>query len=246
MARLKASSTTQRILIIGSGPNATEVRSWHLSKFDKIVVINNAWRVTEHWTDMIYPYDFPSDRLPEKLATGQRLIDETHFVPAQNHYGGFVYAGGTMAYTAAYWALREYAPDEICFIGCDMYYPDTGPTHFYGTGQPDPLRADISLTSLEGSSARFLCLAARQGCAALNLSDGPSRLIFPRLQIEQLHDAVRLSEYDEALVEACLKTERDLGYFVADGRYWRVADQFDPEQLKQLNEKWLKAAGPQM
>ena len=54
----------------------------------------------------------------KKLATGQRLIDETHFVPAQNHYGGFVYAGGTMAYTAAYWALREYAPDEICFIGC--------------------------------------------------------------------------------------------------------------------------------
>ena len=178
MARLTASSITQRILIIGSGPNATEVRSWHLSKFDKIVVINNAWRVTEHWTDVVYPYDFPSDRLPEKLATGQRLIDETHFVPAQNHYGGFVYAGGTMAYTAAYWALREYAPDEICFIGCDMHYPETGPTHFYGTGTPDPLREDISLTSLEGSSARFLCLAARQNCVVFNLSNSPSRLIF--------------------------------------------------------------------
>ena len=107
MARLTASSITQRILIIGSGPNATDVRSWHLSKFDKIVVINNAWRVTEHWTDMVYPHDFTSDRLPEKLAAGQRLIDETHFVPAQNHYGGFVYAGGTMAYTAAYWGLER-------------------------------------------------------------------------------------------------------------------------------------------
>jgi len=75
MARPIASPIMRRVLIIGSGPNATEVQSWHLSKFHKIIVINNAWRVTEHWTDLIYPYDFPSDRLPEKLATGQRLID---------------------------------------------------------------------------------------------------------------------------------------------------------------------------
>ena len=237
---------TARVLIIGSGPNAVQVRNWSLSSFDHIVVINNAWQVTSDWDELIYPHDFPASRLPAELKSGQRLIDETAFVPAQNHYGGFVYAGATMAFTAAYWALHEHSPAQMYFIGCDMYYPDTGPTHFYGTGQPDPLRADISLTSLEGSSARFLCLAARQGCAALNLSDGPSRLIFPHLQIEHLHEDVRLTEYDEALVEACLKTERDLGYFVADGRYWRVADQFDPEQLKQLNEKWLRAAGPQI
>ena len=242
MARLTVSSITQRILIIGSGPNATEVRSWHLSKFDKIVVINNAWRVTEHWTDMVYPYDFPSDRLPEKLATGQRLIDETHFVPAQNHYGGFVYAGGTMAYTAAYWALREYAPDEICFIGCDMHYPETGPTHFYGTGTPDPLREDISLTSLEGSSARFLCLAARQNCVVFNLSNSPSRLIFPRKSPHKSQPSTPLPVIDTKMVEDCLQTEHRLGYFVADGRYWLAADQFNKSELEQLNKKWLLAA----
>ena len=246
MARPIASKITQRILIIGSGPNATEVNNWDLSAYDRIVVINNAWRVTKCWNDLIYPYDFPKDRLPIKLVTGQRLIDETHFVPAQNYYGGFVYAGGTMAFTAAYWALKEYDPSEMYFIGCDMHYPETGPTHFYGTGTPDPLRQDVSLTSLEGSSARFLCLAARQNCNVFNLSDGPSRLVFQRQNLPTSHPSPTLFKIDEKLVADCLKKEQQLGYFVADGRYWLVADQFSKSALEQLNKKWLIAAGQEI
>ena len=164
-------------------------------------------------------------------------------MPAQNHYGGFVYAGGTMAYTAAYWALREYAPDEICFIGCDMHYPETGPTHFYGTGTPDPLREDISLTSLEGSSARFLCLAARQSCVVFNLSNGPSRLVFPRKNPHASNPSTPLPVINTKMVSDCLQTEQHLGYFVADGRYWLAAEQFNKSALEQLNKRWLMAAG---
>lgn len=240
------SEDNRRILIIGSGPNAVQVRSWDLSVFDRVVVINNAWQVTDKWDDLIYPYDFPASRLPPAITPAQRLIDESAFVPAQNHFGGFVYAGGTMAFTAAYWVLHDYRPAEICFIGCDMHYPDTGPTHFYGTGQPDPLRADISLTSLEGSSARFLCFAAQAGCAVVNLSDGPSRLIFPRRTVKEMSRPARLQTIDVQLVESCLKTEQELGYFVEDGRYWLAADQFDEGELRQLNQRWLRAAGQAM
>ncbi len=243
MARHNTFFPFRRVLIIGSGPNATDVQGYKLSAFNKIVAINNAWRVTEHWTDLIYPYDFPADRLPTKLTTSQRLIDETHFVPSQNHYGGFVYAGGTMAYTAAYWALREYAPGEICFIGCDMHYPETGHTHFYGTGSPDPLREDISLTSLEGSSARFMCLAARQGCNVFNLSDGPSRLIFPRQSLDRSGPSAPYPGINSKLITDCLEIEQQLGYFVEDGRYWLAADQFNKSELEQLNKRWLMAAG---
>ena len=243
MAIRNTFSKVRRILIIGSGPNATDVQGYKLSAFNKIVVINNAWRVTKYWTDLIYPHDFPTDRLPETLMPGQRLIDETRFVPTQNHYGGFVYAGGTMAYTAAYWALKEYAPSEICFIGCDMHYPRTGPTHFYGTGTPDPLREDISLSSLEGSSARFLCLAARQNCNVFNLSNGPSRLIFPRQTPDRLGPPISSIAIDLKQVDECLQTEQELGYFVADGRYWLAADQFSKTELEQLNKRWLMAAG---
>ena len=34
-----------------------------------------------------------------------KKVDEKQFVDIQNQYGGFVYAGGTMAFTALYWAL---------------------------------------------------------------------------------------------------------------------------------------------
>ena len=241
MSSDSASSPDVRVLIIGSGPNAVEAREWTLCVFDHIVVINNAWQVIDQWHDLIYPHDFPDSRLPPALKPGQRLIDETAFVPAQNHYGGFVYAGGTMAFTAAYWVLHEYTPAQIYFIGCDMHYPKTGPTHFYGTGQPDPLRADISLTSLEGSSARFQCLAMRQNCAVFNLSADPSRLVFARRRAEQVHLPVCPADIDQKTVAACLHTEHELGYFVEDGRYWDVADQFDSARLKQLNDRWLQA-----
>ena len=124
-----------------------------------------------------------------------------------------------------------------------MHYPETGPTHFYGTGTPDPLREDISLTSLEGSSARFLCLAARQNCVVFNLSNGPSRLIFPRKNPHTSQPSTSLPVIDEKLVADCLKTEQQLGYFVEDGRYWLVAGQFNKLALEQLNKRWLIAAG---
>jgi hypothetical protein len=243
MARTYTPSAAKRILIVGSGPNAIDARDWDLSNFDRIVAINNAWRVTEHWTDLIYPYDFPASRLPQTITTDQRLIDETIFVPAQNHYGGFVYAGGTMAFTTAYWVLKEYAPMEIFFIGCDMHYPKTGPTHFYGIGAPDPLREDISLTSLEGSSARFLCLASRQNCGVYNLSEAPSRLIFPRQTLNTINTAAQQPNINPKLVDYCLQTEQQLGYFVPDGRYWLEADRFSKTALNQLNKQWLEAAG---
>ena len=83
------------ILIIGSGPNAIEARSWDRSPFDRIVVINNAWRVRDDWDDMIFPYDFADQNKPARIEPHQRFITEADFVPAQNSMGGFVYAGAT-------------------------------------------------------------------------------------------------------------------------------------------------------
>ena len=46
-----------KILILGSGPNVIDILEQDLSVYDKIVVINNAWKVIEGWTDHIF---FPS------------------------------------------------------------------------------------------------------------------------------------------------------------------------------------------
>lgn len=229
------------LLMLGSGPQAVQARDWPKAGFDRILAINNAHLVRPDWDMLIYPWDFPPERVPQ-ARDGQRLVTEDDFVPAQNAFGGFVYAGATMAYTAAYWALADLRPRVIATFGCDMHYPAKGPTHFYGAGTADPLRPDITLRNLEAKSARLMVLAARAGCAMVNLSDGPSRLVFPRTDLGTLSD-LRPQSFDETAVQAALARETALGYMVPSGRYWEVADRFDPAELDALDALWLAAAG---
>ena len=230
------------ILMLGSGPGVTEVADWPRAPFDRIVAINNAWRVRPDWDDLVHPWDFPEDRMPPAPAPGQRIVTEADFVPAQNRWGGFVYAGATMAYTAGYWALDALAPRVLGFFGCDMHYPRSGQTHFYGAGTADPLRPDITLQSLEAKAARLMILAAAAGHAVVNLSAGPSRLVFPRARIGDLASA-RPVAFDRAAADEARAAEAALGYHVPSGRYWEELDRFDPAELARIDALWLAAAG---
>jgi len=230
------------ILMLGSGPGVTEVADWPRAPFDRIVAINNAWRVRPDWDDLIHPWDFPEDRMPPAPAPGQRIVTEADFVPAQNRWGGFVYAGATMAYTAGYWALDALAPRVLAYFGCDMHYPTTGQTHFYGAGTADPLRPDITLQSLEAKAARLMILAAEAGHAVVNLSDGPSRLVFPRARAADL-DSIRPAAFDRGAADEARAAEAALGYHVPSGRYWEELDRFDPAELSRIDALWLAAAG---
>jgi len=228
-----------RVLIIGSGPNAVEAQDWDRGLFDAIVVINNAWRVRGDWTHLIHPEDFPEDRRPDLLTTGQTVVTAADYVPVQNELGGFLYAGGTMAYTAGYWVLGALEPKIMAFIGCDMVYPKSGNTHFYGTGEADPLRDDITLQDLEAKSARLSFLAAARGCACVNLSKAQaSRLMFPRGVPEALEQTVLP---DPAYAESALKAEAALGYMAEDGRYWLAEDEYDAKALARIDGLWSQA-----
>jgi hypothetical protein len=232
-----------RVLILGSGPAVTAARAWDRRDVDVIVAINNAHRVRPDWDVLIHPWDFPADRMPATVAPGQRIVTEADFVPAQNAFGGFVYGGGTMAFTAGYWALHALRPSVIAWFGCDMVYPASGRTHFYGTGAPDPLRADITLRSLEAKAARLMVLAARAGTAAVNLSDGPSRLVFPRARPHDLR-AQRPAPHDSCTALRALGLERFAGYAVPSGRYWEEAHRFDPAVIDRIDALWRAAAAP--
>ena len=229
------------VIIMGSGPSVLASKNWQKGDAH-LVAINNAWQVRSDWDFLIHPDDFPTDRRPPQVSSAQRIITSDTYVPLQNTLGGFVYAGGTMAFTAGYWALRALQPKAIGFIGCDMVYPASGATHFYGTGTADPLRADISLRSLEAKSARFMLLAAQAGCAVVNLSDAAeSRLIFPRAHHSAL-DRVAPLFFDPSLTEAALQREAELGYVVPSGKYWKETDRFDPAEIDRIDAMWLQAA----
>ena len=231
------------VLILGSGPNVLQARDWDLSAVDKIVVINNAWAVRPDWDILIHPEDFPRSRRPSAVAPEQTIITAKDYVPLQNELGGFVYAGGTMAFTAGYWALQALAPTVIAHLGCDMVYADAAKTHFYGKGTADPLRDDISLRSLEAKSARLQAMAATRGCAMVNLSTDPSRLTYPRATLDGLKN-IRPKSLNRAAIEAARAAERAAGYFVPSGRYWEDETIFDPNVIDRIDRLWLNALPP--
>ena len=228
------------VTILGSGPNVIRAQPWPKAAMGHVLAINNAWRVRPDWDALIHPEDFPPDRRPDRVATAQRVVTAQDYIPANNAYGGVVYAGGTMAFTAAYWALWRHRPRVLAVLGCDMVYPVAVNTHFYGTGTADPLRPDMTLQNLEAKSARILLLAARQGCAVVNLSEDASRLVFPRAGLAALRSLQPLA-VDEAAVRRALDAEQTLGARVPSGRYWREGAHIDPADLARIDGMWLDA-----
>lgn len=229
------------VLIVGSAPNAPEVASWDVSNFSAVVVINNAWKAVPHWTHFIHPEDFPPERHPSVIPQGCMQIGADVYVEAQNKYGGFVYAGGTMAFTSAYWALDAFRPDVLAFFACDMVYPKTGATHFYGSGTADPLRKDPTLVSLRAKARRLQVFAAQQDCAIVNLSSGDSVLPFPRCDKSgALHD-LKPEIYDIDVASEAASLERQFDYFVPSGRYWEQIDRFEADVIAKIDATWLRA-----
>lgn len=228
-----------RVLLLGSGPNVMAAQDWPRGDFTHVVAINNAWQVRPDWDVLVHAGDFPEDRWPRHVTDRQQVITDTTYVSAQNALGGFVYAGGTMAFTAAYWALHALRPSVIAVLGCDMVYRPVGETHFYGSGTADPLRTDVTLRSLEAKSARLMVVAAAQGCAMVNLSQADeSRLVFPRTTPSDVANVVP-AQFDPS---GPLKREAELDYQVPSGRYWKEQDRFSIAEIDALDQMWLDVA----
>tara|TARA_B100000700_G_scaffold290313_1_gene348295 strand:+ start:143 stop:847 length:705 start_codon:yes stop_codon:yes gene_type:complete len=227
------------ILIIGSAPDALDAQIFKRELFESIVAINNAWKIRNDWDYCIFPDDFPENRWPIEKSD-QRLIRSEQYVRLQNKYGGFVYSGGTMAFTAGYWALGYFKPKAIAYIGCDMIY-DGKDTHFYGRGTPDPLRKDPTLKNLKAKSARLEAIAASQKCSVFNLSKRESsNLVFRRSSLENIINNVTPRRVNKNLLKRAFQQEKKLGYFVEDGKYWEHLIKFDQEKIDFLDALWSR------
>ena len=225
------------VLIIGSAPDALEAKSFNRELFQQVVAINNAWKVRSDWDYCIFPDDFPENRRPNE-NNEQRLIGSEQYVSLQNKYGGFVYSGGTMAFTAGYWVLGHFNPRAIAYIGCDMVY-DGEETHFYGRGTPDPLRKDPTLKNLRAKSARLEAVAASQNCSIFNLSKRPkSNLIFRRNSLENIPEDPTPRRVNTELLKLVLEKEKSLGYFIKNGKYWKHLADFDQKKIDILDGLW--------
>ena len=228
-----------KVLIIGSAPDATKARELDLTFFDTVIVINNAWKIISNWNELIFPYDFPDYKKPKSMGKHQRFVTEKEFVPAQESLGGFVYAGATMTFTTGYWALVEHKPSLMCFLGCNMVYPSNTQTHFYGSGRKDPLRDDISLTSLKACSRRLLAIAKMRNCDLISLSSGVTNLDIPQLDFSQLDNFHPSIVVDRQRVADAFLLEESFGYFFRGKKYWEFLDQIDKSHLIELDRAWV-------
>ena len=93
--------------------------------------------------------------------------------------------------------------------------------------------------SLKAKSNRFLSLAYEQDCLVGNLSDGPSKLTFPRVSSASLWPEIPCRRAD--LISQALKQEEDLGYFDRSGRYWENLDKYDCKEIKKIDNIWEQA-----
>lgn len=226
------------VLMLGSAPSVITCQDWPRTIIDRIVVLNNAWAVRADWDYLVHPDDFPPERHPPALQADQRTVASAEYVPANNRYGGVIYAGGTMAFSAGYWALATLRPKVLAYLGCDMIY-GSGSTHFYGRGKADPLRADPTLQDLRAKSARLELLAASQGCAVVNLSALETRLVFPRANFENLAQ-IDAPDYSPEMTSAPLAAERQLDAYCPSGRYWD-GPCLDARALARIDAMWRDA-----
>ena len=79
MQRLSANAahnqdTLNVVVILGSGPKASQAAEWDARFWNQLVVINNAWRIRSDWDACVFPEDFPDENRPFNPASGQTLI----------------------------------------------------------------------------------------------------------------------------------------------------------------------------
>lgn len=243
---------TKTVLVLGSARDVLRARDFDKSLFHAIVTINNAWQVRDDWTHLVHAGDFPDGKKPV-AAKNQKVITYEAYVPANNVFGGIVYAGGTMAFSAAYWALHALKPDTIAFCGCDMVYnQEGGRSHFYGKGEADPLRKDPTLQSLEAKANRLMLFALQENCLCVNLSELPeSRLTFPKLSGAGLNNFTTKTraqlaqnvqnQIDFKSKNTALQLENTLDCLIPGGDYWRHMDDLQPKKLASIDQAWLKS-----
>ena len=174
-------------LIVGSAPDARAITDATIPKSVSLIAMNNAWRLRPDFLIHICPNDFPDANKPPadyKL----RRVQNRGYTAGVRRAGGTLFCGATMAFVTGYFALSARSERIIGFVGCNMVY-DGPETHFYGKGEPDPIKVDMatyaSIKNLKAKAARLFLYGLLQDTLMLNMlphSDG--QLILPTTKHE--------------------------------------------------------------
>jgi hypothetical protein len=244
---------TKRIVIVGRAPDAPELTR-DLGADTLVVALNNAWRASPRYDFVIAPDDFPQASRPPDAA--RTVITGTHYVDAASLCGGHFWCGHTVALTGAYWSLRTYVYSQITFLACDMVYPSSGSTHFYGTGAPDPLRRHITLQNITGKSLRAFYFAWTRNSLLLNSSPHQHSLLgVPRAPLAaacafNLVDYVfwavepEVKHQIEVMAKRAIEMERNAPFDVESSDWAFLEDPSAWSYVRNIDDAWQELATP--
>ena len=104
------------------------------------------------------------------------------------------------------------------------------------------MRDDPTLKNLLSKSARFEVIANSNNASVFNLSKKKeSNLVFRRLKLSEISQPTNHREVDKKKTSEALKMEKDLGYFIRDGKYWKHFKNFDTDAINHLDSLWSSA-----
>ena len=90
----------------------------------------------------------------------------------------------------------------------------------------------------------MLILAKMQGCEIVSLSSGKTNLHVPQTSFDEFLDYRPAFIISREKMNQALKYEKNLNYYVEDGRYWREEKFFCRSKLEKLDRMWLDALAP--
>jgi hypothetical protein len=145
--RFHGQSRPAKWLLLGSAPYIEDWWYWYGSRYVDagffIAAMNNAWRVAGKHLHVWYrPDDFRGNN-PDNLPSGNESFyehpDGWRIGPYWERQGRLSFVD-TCHHILNMYACTQSRKVELHVAGSDFIYPDSGPTHFYGSGGLDPLR----------------------------------------------------------------------------------------------------------
>lgn len=185
---LKERIQVEHLIIVGSGKSAIAYKDWDLKENQKVLVMNNAFKLRDDWDYWCSPTDLKDYKIAKKIVdSSDTKIHATPYGPSIKRFGGHGECGNTTFFNSSYWALDWLIPKFIGYIGCDMdyYQPGNEETNtFYGKGTPDPL---LMVKDIEKKFEKLSYHAQRQNCKLYNHSlEGFTKLPFERVPFNSL------------------------------------------------------------
>lgn len=163
-------------LIVGSAPDARALANCDIPNTVQKIAVNNAWKLRPDFHIHICPNDFPDNQKPPKDYKARR-VQNVGYTPALRRAGGTMFCGATMAFCAGYYTLNASSFRIITFFGCNMVYQGAE-THFYGKGQPDPIKVEAatyaSIKNLKAKASRMFLIGLLMDTLMINIAPHPN------------------------------------------------------------------------